>query len=224
MIDQRVTIRWLGTQDYQTTWDAMRAFTDHRHDQTIDEIWLLEHPPVFTQGQSGKAAHLINPGDIPVIQTDRGGQVTYHGPGQLMIYLLVDVRRKQLTVRKLVTCLEQSIIALLAQFNVPAFAKKEAPGIYISSNEKIGSIGLRIRRGCTYHGIAFNVTMDLSPFSRINPCGFSTLKMTHLAAFCDAPLETLSIAKQYVPILCTHLAFSHPFFTLSAQKINQVSL
>lgn len=167
-------------QDYATCWQAMRDFTDSRTPETLDEIWLLQHSPVFTQGQNGKPEHVLNPGDIPIIQTDRGGQVTYHGPGQLMVYTLIDLKRKKFHVRQLVTLLEQSVIDLLADFGITAIAKPTAPGIYVNE-QKICSIGLRIRRGCSYHGIAFNVGMDLAPFSRINPCGFSTLKMTQFS-------------------------------------------
>jgi lipoyl(octanoyl) transferase len=180
MTTNTLNVRYLGQQDYATCWQAMREFTDTRDEQTLDEIWLLEHAPVFTQGQNGKAENVLNAGTIPIIQTDRGGQVTYHGPGQLMLYLLVDLRRKHLNVRGLVTILEQSVIDLLAAYQINAAAKKEAPGVYVDS-KKICSIGLRIRRGCSYHGIAFNVDMDLEPFNRINPCGFSGLQMTQFA-------------------------------------------
>lgn len=179
-------VRWLGTQDYLSCWRAMQDFTQKRNEKTIDEIWLIEHLPVFTQGQNGKAEHILNPGQIPVITTDRGGQITYHGPGQLMVYTLIDLKRKKLNVRELVTALEQSVIDLLIEYRISAFAKREAPGIYIKTLEghekKIGSIGLRIRRGCAYHGIAFNVDMDLEPFTRINPCGFSGLMMAQFSA------------------------------------------
>jgi lipoyl(octanoyl) transferase len=178
MITSTINVRLLGQQqDYTSCWQAMRDFTDTRDEQTMDEIWLLEHAPVFTQGQNGKAENLLNPGNIPVIQTDRGGQITYHGPGQLMLYILVDLRRKKLNVRELVTILERAVIDLLAEHQINAEAKSDAPGVYVQG-KKICSIGLRIRRGCSYHGIAFNVAMDLEPFTRINPCGFSGLQMT----------------------------------------------
>lgn len=176
-----LNIRWLGLQDYTSCWQAMKDFTNSRDQETPDEIWLLEHHPVFTQGQNGKKEHVLNPGDIPVVQTDRGGQVTYHGPGQLMVYTLIDIKRKAFNVRELVTLLEQSIIDLLAEYGICASAKREAPGVYIDG-KKIASIGLRIRRGCSYHGIAFNVAMDLGPFQRINPCGFASLEMTQFSA------------------------------------------
>ncbi len=172
-------VRWLGQKDYQIVWQDMQQFTNQRNDETTDELWLLEHSPVFTQGQNGKPEHILNAGDIPIVQTDRGGQVTYHGPGQLMAYILMDMKRKKFTVRDLVTRLEQSVIDLLQDQSITAIAKREAPGVYIN-DKKICSIGLRIRRGATYHGIAFNIAMDLGPFSRIHPCGFSQLKMTQL--------------------------------------------
>lgn len=191
MITDTVIIRSLGQQDYQTCWQAMRQFTDERTENTTDEIWLLEHNPVFTQGQNGKPEHILNPGNIPVIQVDRGGQVTYHGPGQLVVYTMIDMRRKKLNVRQMVTFLENSVIALLADAGIEAIAKREAPGVYVN-HEKICSIGLRIRKGCTYHGLAFNIAMDLEPFSRINPCGLAQLKMTQLSTLsgCNQPMET----------------------------------
>lgn len=173
-------VRWLGQQDYATTWQAMQTFTNERTDETPDEVWLLEHHPVFTQGQNGKAEHVLNPGNIPVVQTDRGGQVTYHGPGQLMMYTLIDLRRRHVNVRQLVSALEQSVIDLLKAYQIDALAKADAPGVYVDG-KKICSIGLRIRRGCSYHGIAFNINLDLAPFTRINPCGFSALQMTQLS-------------------------------------------
>jgi lipoyl(octanoyl) transferase len=182
MTADSIIIRQLGMQDYQTCWQAMQTFTNQRTEETSDEIWLLEHYPVFTQGQNGKPEHLLNPGNIPVIQVDRGGQVTYHGPGQLVVYPLVDLKRKKINVREMVTILEKSVIALLNQYHATAYAKCEAPGVYID-NKKICSIGLRIRRGCSFHGLALNVAMDLTPFSRINPCGFKTLEMTQISEF-----------------------------------------
>ena len=180
MIAEHLNIRWLGRQEYLACWASMQQFTNARNDETMDEIWLLEHHPVFTQGQNGKPEHVLNPGNIPIVQTDRGGQVTYHGPGQLMIYTLIDLKRKKLNVRELVTRLEQSIIDLLAEYGITALAKREAPGVYMD-DKKICSIGLRIRKGCAYHGIAFNVALDLEPFTRINPCGFKELQMTQFA-------------------------------------------
>lgn len=169
-------VRTLPTLPYLPCWQAMRTFTHERNETTTDEIWLLEHEPVFTQGQNGKAEHVLNPGSIPVVQTDRGGQITYHGPGQLMIYTLLDIERQHCNVRELVTHLENAVIATLAHHGIASVAKKEAPGVYVKE-QKIASIGLRVRRGRAYHGIAFNVNMDLSPFKRINPCGFKALSM-----------------------------------------------
>ncbi len=172
--------RELGLAEYGTTLDAMRRFTDGRDQQTPDELWLLQHPPVFTQGQAGRAEHLLAPGDIPVVQADRGGQVTYHGPGQWVVYLLLDLRRRGLGVRELVTLIEQSVIRLLADYGIEAAARREAPGVYVAG-DKIASLGLRIRRGCSYHGVALNVDPDLEPFRRINPCGYQGLQVTSMA-------------------------------------------
>jgi len=169
-------IRDLGQVDYTSTWQRMQQFTDQRDDSTIDEIWLLEHPPVFTQGQAGKAEHLLFPGDIPVVQVDRGGQVTYHGPGQLVAYVLLNIKRRNLGVRQLVNLIEQSIIDTLAANQVNAYAKSDAPGVYVDE-KKVASLGLRVRKGFTFHGLALNVDMDLSPFSRINPCGYAGMQM-----------------------------------------------
>jgi lipoyl(octanoyl) transferase len=173
-------IRELGVADYQPTLDDMRQFTEERGPDTADELWLLQHPKVFTQGQAGKAEHVLAPGDIPVVQVDRGGQVTYHGPGQWVVYLLVDVRRRGMGVRALVTLIEQSLVALLAGYGIEAAARADAPGVYVAGS-KIASLGLRVRRGCSYHGLALNVDMDLEPFQRINPCGFEGLKVTSMA-------------------------------------------
>lgn len=175
-----VIIRHLGLQDYHLVWQAMQKFTNERNENSIDEIWFVEHPPVFTQGQNGKAEHVIDPGNIPVIKSDRGGQITYHGPGQLVAYILVDLKRKKLTVRDLVSLLEQSVIDLIKDYHQVAYAKREAPGVYLN-DKKICSIGLRIRRGCSFHGLALNVAMNLTPFKNINPCGFAQLEMTQLS-------------------------------------------
>lgn len=171
--------RDLGLVDYAPAWHAMQRFTDERARNAADEVWLVQHPPVFTQGQSGKAEHLLLPGDIPVVQVDRGGQVTYHGPGQLVAYLMLDVRRLGFGVRELVTRIENTLIALLDSYGVPAAAKVDAPGVYVDG-AKIASLGLRIRNGCSFHGLALNVDMDLQPFHRINPCGYAGLEMTQL--------------------------------------------
>lgn len=210
MTAQHLIVRWLGRQDYPSCWKAMQDFTRERHDDTLDEIWLLEHDPVFTQGQNGKAEHVLNPGNIPVIQTDRGGQVTYHGPGQLMIYTLLDIRRKQLNIRQYVTLLEQSVIDFLAAYGISAAAKREAPGVYVNE-KKIASIGLRIRRGFAYHGIAFNISMDLEPFGRINPCGFSSLEMTQTVEL-GGPGNTLEAGKILVNYFTKNLVYTHATF------------
>jgi lipoyl(octanoyl) transferase len=210
-----VNIRWLGKQEYQACWQRMQEFTKNRQEDTVDEIWLLEHEPVFTQGQNGKAEHLLKKGEIPVVQTDRGGQITYHGPGQLMVYTLIDIKRKQFNVRQFVSLLEQAIINLLAEFQIEAYAKLDAPGVYIKSNtsdlsvidKKICSIGLRVRKGFAYHGIAFNVHMDLTPFDYINPCGFSNLKMTHFSEL--GGLTTPLLAGQHlIPYLLDGLRYT----------------
>jgi lipoyl(octanoyl) transferase len=176
----RVIIRRPGLVDYEPTWRAMQRFTDERDARTPDEIWFLEHPPVFTLGMNASAAHVLAPGDIPVVPIDRGGQVTYHGPGQLVVYPLIDLRRSGLGVRDLVTALEQSVIGLAAQFGVGAEAKRDAPGVYVEGR-KLASIGIRIRRHASYHGLALNVSLDLEPFGRINPCGYEGLQMTQLS-------------------------------------------
>ena len=175
-----VIVRDLGITEYLPVWQKMQYFTDTRNEDNVDEIWLTEHTPVFTQGQAGKAEHLLAPGDIPVVAVDRGGQVTYHGPGQLMMYILLDIKRRKLGVRHLVTALEECIVLTLRDFAIVAFAKKDAPGVYVD-DKKICSVGLRIRKGCSFHGLAFNVDMDLSPFQRINPCGYAGLEMTDSA-------------------------------------------
>jgi lipoyl(octanoyl) transferase len=183
-------LRELGLVEYEPTLTAMREFTDSRDANTPDELWLLQHPPVFTQGQAGKAEHVLAPGDIPVIQVDRGGQVTYHGPGQWVLYLLVDLRRHQMGVRDLVNLIEHSVVQLLAEYGIEAAPKPGAPGVYVAG-EKIASLGLRVRRGCCYHGLALNVDMDLEPFERINPCGYEGLPVTSMAKL--LPIRTLDV-------------------------------
>ena len=174
-------LRRLGLADYGPAWRAMQAFTDGRDESTGDELWLLQHPPVFTQGQAGKAEHLLAPGDIPVVQVDRGGQVTYHGPGQIVAYPLIDIRRRGIGVRDFVCRIEEAIIRVLAHYGVRGERIAGAPGIYVAG-DKIASLGLRVRRGCTFHGLAFNIDMDLEPFQRINPCGYAGLRVTQLSA------------------------------------------
>lgn len=185
----RLVIRQLGVQPYEPVWRAMQQFTETRGEDTADELWVLQHPAVFTQGQAGKAEHLLAPGDIPVIQIDRGGQVTYHGPGQLVIYLLINVRRAAVGVRELVSLIEAAIIDTLASFKVTAEARADAPGVYVG-DAKIAQLGLRIRHGCSYHGLSLNVAMDLSPFSRINPCGYAGLAVTQLIDLVDEDDES----------------------------------
>jgi lipoyl(octanoyl) transferase len=172
-------VRRLGLADYLPTLEAMRSLTEGRNAETPDEIWLLEHPPVFTQGQAGKPEHVLAAGDIPVVQVERGGQVTYHGPGQLVAYLMLDIRRLDIGVRDLVTAMERGLVATLADFGIDAAPRADAPGVYVGS-AKIASLGLRIRRGCSFHGLALNVDMDMKPFQRINPCGYAGLAMTQM--------------------------------------------
>ena len=174
-------VRSLGRQDYEPLWRRMQRFTDERDADTPDEIWYTEHSPVFTLGMNASRDHLIAPGEIPVVQVDRGGQVTYHGPGQLMIYPLIDLKRAKLGVRDLVTALEQCVVDFVAEFDIAAASRKDAPGVYVDGT-KIASVGLRVRRGASYHGMALNIDVDLEPFSRINPCGFSDLQVTNLRA------------------------------------------
>lgn len=176
-LKDQLTLRYLGLQPYLETWKAMSDFTNLRDENTADEIWIVEHPATFTQGTAGKAEHLLQQTDIPVVKSDRGGQITYHGPGQLIVYLLINIRRKDFNVRSLVTIIEQGIIELLNDYNVQAIAKADAPGVYVNG-KKIASLGLKIRRGCSFHGLALNVDMDLSPFLQINPCGYAGLEMT----------------------------------------------
>lgn len=176
-----IVVRPLGLHDYEPLWRGMQQFTETRNSLTPDEIWFTEHPPVFTLGLNASRDHLLTPGDIPVIQVDRGGQVTYHGPGQLMIYPMIDLRRAGLGVRDLVTALEQTVIELVAEFEIEAECRKDAPGVYVRGR-KIASVGLRVRHGASYHGMALNIDVDLEPFSRINPCGFSDLEVTDLTA------------------------------------------
>ena len=175
-------IHTLGLKPYTTVWQDMKQFTCERHTDTLDELWLLEHQPVYTQGQAGKAEHILNTNSIPIVQADRGGQVTYHGPGQLIAYTLIDIRRRNLGIRTLVCQLENLLIKLLATFDINAHTRCGSPGVYVDE-KKIASLGLRVKNGCTYHGIALNVNMDLTPFSDINPCGYAQLKMTQMRDF-----------------------------------------
>lgn len=203
-------IRDLGTQDYQKTWENMRDFTDQRTDDTTDEIWLLQHPPVFTQGLAGKPEHVINPHTIPLIQTDRGGQVTYHGPGQLILYTLINLKRREIHARDLVRKLENTVVDLLAHYQIIATGKCEAPGVYVN-DAKICSIGLRVRKGSSYHGIALNVTMDLTPFTYINPCGYEGMQMTQVKTFVPS-ISIESIKKEIVPAFLKNFGYTSPLF------------
>ena len=200
-------VRELGLVDYPVAWQAMQRFTNERQPDTVDEIWLLQHPRVFTQGQAGKAEHLLLPGDIPVIQADRGGQVTYHGPGQLVCYLMLDVRRLGFGVRELVSRIEQSLIDLLASYDVQALANPDAPGVYVQG-AKIASLGLRIRNGRSFHGLALNVDMDLEPFGRINPCGYAGMAMTQLADLVEGPIAFAEVGARLRDELVKHLGYA----------------
>ncbi len=196
-------VRNLGLVEYEPTWRAMQRFTDERGPETPDEIWLLEHPPVFTLGMNASRDHVLAAGDIPVVQIDRGGQVTYHGPGQLVVYPLVDLRRAGLGVRDIVTALERSVIDYAAELGIAAECRKNAPGVYVDGR-KLASVGIRVRRGASYHGIALNVGIDLEPFHRINPCGYAGLEMTRIADLGD--LDSVSAAAETLaPHLLRHL-------------------
>ncbi len=193
----------------------MTSFTDSRDDSCMDELWLVQHPPVFTQGQAGKAEHLLMPGDIPVVQVDRGGQVTYHGPGQLVAYPLINIKRAKVGVRDLVTHIENTIVELLGAFGVSAYAKADAPGVYVDQVTvaggygKIASLGLRIRRGCSFHGVALNVNMDLEPFLRINPCGYAGMSMIQMAELLQSRVINMdNIEQQFASIFAQRLGFS----------------
>ena len=201
----------LGLQPYEQVWAAMTEFTNGRTQDSRDQFWLVEHPPVFTQGQAGKAEHLLVPGEIPVVQSDRGGQVTYHGPGQLVAYPLLDLRRLKMGVRDLVTAIEQTIVATLTHYQIDAFPKPDAPGVYVSTPEgridKIASLGLRVRRGCSFHGLALNVAMDLSPFLRINPCGYQGLAMTQMQSHMTSIPDLEDIKQQLVTQFAQKLGY-----------------
>jgi lipoate-protein ligase B len=199
------TVKWLGRVDYVPTWREMQRITDTRDEDTPDEIWLLEHPPVFTLGLNADAGHVLAAGDIPVVKIDRGGQVTYHGPGQLVVYPLIDIRRAGLGVRDLVTALERAIIEYCASLGIKAECRKNAPGVYVDGR-KVASVGLRIRRGASYHGLAFNVNMELEPFQRINPCGFAGLQMTQLAALGQPNATVEETGRAFAPFLEREIA------------------
>jgi len=197
--------RQLGCRDYTTVWQSMQAYTGQRDRNSQDEVWLLEHPPVFTLGLAGKREHLLIPGDIPVIMTDRGGQVTYHGPDQLVIYLLLDLKRRGLGVRELVSRTETGVLHLLQEYGLEATTRSGAPGVYVE-DKKIASLGFRVRRGCCYHGISLNVAMDLEPFGRINPCGYAGLEITHLELL-NGPTDMEQVATDLLAHLTQQLHY-----------------
>jgi len=207
--------------DYSHVWQAMKDFTDSRDNTVADELWLVEHPAVFTQGQAGKAEHLLVPGDIEVVKVDRGGQVTYHGPGQQVVYVMVNLRRKKIGVRQLVTLIENSIVSALADYNVTAYAKADAPGVYVDE-KKIASLGLRVRKGCSFHGLAMNVNMDLSPFLRINPCGYAGLEMVQTADL-QGPTDTASASNALVKHLINLLEANNVSYQTGLPNENRTS-
>ena len=213
-MQHQLVVKRLGRQDYEPVWKAMHEFTDQRTEETCDEVWLVEHNPVFTQGQAGKAEHLINTGDIPVVQSDRGGQVTYHGPGQLVAYFLINLRRKKLGVRDLVTNIENLVINTLKAYNIDSAARPDAPGVYVDG-KKICSLGLRIRKGCSFHGLALNVNMDLTPFLRINPCGYEGMEMVQVSQL-GGPDNVESVEKQLVQELVALLNYEQVEFSTEA--------
>lgn len=219
MMDNQLVVRRLGRQDYHPVWQAMHDFTDQRDDSTRDEVWLVEHTPVFTQGQAGKAEHLLNTGDIPVVQSDRGGQVTYHGPGQIVAYFLINLRRKKLGVRELVTDIENLVINTLKAYNIDSAARPDAPGVYVDG-KKICSLGLRIRKGCSFHGLALNVNMDLSPFLRINPCGYQGMEMVQVSNL-GGPTRIEDVEQQLIKELVSLFGYEEVEFSTEAPVIGK---
>ena len=197
----------LGLVDYSTCLSRMQNFTLNRDENTEDEFWIVEHPPVFTQGQAGKPEHILAPKDIPVVKTDRGGQVTYHGPGQLVIYLLVNLKKKNYHIKSLVCKIEQAVIDTLEQYNIQAHRIDNAPGIYVK-NDKICQLGLRIKKGCSYHGLSLNIDMDLEPFSRINPCGFTDLKVVQVRDFVNN-IKYIELKDNLIIQLTQQLEYRH---------------
>ncbi|HAS6348749.1 lipoyl(octanoyl) transferase LipB [Vibrio sp. IRLE0018] len=214
-MQNQLVVKRLGRRDYLPVWQAMHEFTDTRNEETPDEVWLVEHNPVFTQGQAGKAEHLLNTGDIPVVQSDRGGQVTYHGPGQLVAYFLINLRRKKLGVRDLVTTIENLVINTLKAYNIDSAARPDAPGVYVEGS-KICSLGLRIRKGCSFHGLALNVNMDLSPFLRINPCGYQGMEMVQVSEL-GGPTDIALVEQQLVKELVNLLGYEQVEFSTEAE-------
>ncbi|ENQ5773742.1 lipoyl(octanoyl) transferase LipB [Vibrio fluvialis] len=218
-MDNQLVVRRLGRQNYHPVWQAMHDFTDQRDDSTRDEVWLVEHNPVFTQGQAGKAEHLLNTGDIPVVQSDRGGQVTYHGPGQIVAYFLINLRRKKLGVRELVTDIENLVINTLKAYNIDSAARPDAPGVYVDG-KKICSLGLRIRKGCSFHGLALNVNMDLSPFLRINPCGYQGMEMVQVSNL-GGPTRIEDVEQQLIKELVSLFGYEEVEFSTEAPVIGK---
>jgi len=209
--DTDLIIKHLGCQPYKAVWQAMQDFTETRQDE-IDQLWVVEHPPVFTQGLAGKAEHILNPQDIPVIQVDRGGQVTYHGPGQLVLYPLIHLKRAKLGIRQLVTALEESVIDMLKHYDINAHARKDAPGVYVGE-AKIASLGLRIRKGSSFHGLSLNVNMDLGPFQQINPCGYANMTITQCIDQ-QGPQTVNEAVQTLLPIFCHKIGKMNTISTL----------
>jgi len=201
-----ITLKYLGLSEYEPVWRAMQEFTEQRDENTLDEFWIVEHPSVFTQGQAGKPEHVLNPGNIPIIQVDRGGQITYHGPGQIVIYPLIDLKRHKIGIKALVNGIEEALIRTMAEYGVTANRREKAPGVY-TDNKKIASLGLRVRKGCTFHGLAFNIRMDLEPFSRINPCGYAGLEVEQLSQL-NPTVEFDEAQNILIKYLCETLNFT----------------
>lgn len=219
-MERLIKVRLLTQQDYSSCWENMKAFTDHRNEQTPDELWFLQHPPVFTQGQAGKPEHILNAGNIPIVQTDRGGQVTYHGPGQLVAYTLFDLRRLGIGIRSLIERLESAVIMTLSEYGIISKGRRDAPGVYVDE-AKICSMGLRVKRGCSYHGIAFNVNMDLSPFQRINPCGFKNLAVTDIAKQSRLNVTVQAVEKQITPHIQKIFGYNEIQFDYQRPDVNE---
>lgn len=201
-------VRDLGLQAYQPVWQAMRDFTDNRDPTTLDEVWLLQHERVFTQGQAGKAEHVLQAGDIPIVQSDRGGQVTYHGPGQWVAYLLIDIKRRKTGVRDLVTRMENAIVAVLSHYDIAAHPRADAPGVYLGNGAKIAQLGLRVRKGCSFHGLSLNVDMDMEPFQRINPCGYAGMAVTSLREALGQKPDMQAVRDQLVSEIVSQLGYT----------------
>lgn len=217
-MNDSLVVRQLNQTDYTTVWHAMQSFTDNRNDETLDEIWLVEHPAVFTQGQAGKEEHILSTSNIPIVKVDRGGQVTYHGPGQQVLYVLINLRRRKMGVRNLVTLIENAIIDSLNDYGITAVAKPDAPGVYID-NKKVASLGLRVRKGCSFHGLALNVNMDLSPFLLINPCGYAGLEMVQTSTL-DGPKNILEAGESLVKHISALLNSSTIVYKTGLETLN----